>query len=212
MRIDPLVILALCLPQWVCAAGLAVTATDTAGQALGDAVVILHGAGPVPAGTTQIADMRQRNKSFDPVVLAVRLGTSVRFPNDDPFLHHVYSFSEANSFELDLYSRDQEPQIDFDALGVVTIGCNIHDEMRGYIYVTDAAYFGVSGSDGVVNFVDLPPGSYVLEVWHPRADRDGDALVKILLKKDDNKNVSASLDLSRDRLGKLDLYERGDYE
>ena len=212
MRIGALLILALWVAQWACAAGLAVTATDSAGQAIGNAVVTLQGVEPVPTDAAQVADMRQHNKSFDPPVLAVRLGTSVRFPNDDPFLHHVYSFSEAKSFELDLYSHDTEPQIDFDAPGVVAIGCNIHDEMRGYIYVTDAGYFGVSGSDGVVNFAELPPGTYQLEAWHPRTAANAGASVKVLLKNDDIKSVSVPLALRQDRLGKLDRYERGDYE
>lgn len=211
MRLNALLMLGLCVPQWASAAALAVTATDDAGQAIGDAVVMLHSAGLAPENAPHVVNMRQRNKSFYPAVLAVRPGTSVRFPNDDPFLHHVYSFSEAKSFELDLYSRDHEPEIDFDALGVVAIGCNIHDEMRGYIYVTNAGYFGVSGDDGLVNFTDLPPGSYELGTWHPRARVNG-ATVKVLLKNDDNKNVSVPLDLKQDRLGGLDPFERGDYE
>lgn len=159
MRIGVLLIFGLWAAQWACAAGLAVTATDSDGLAIPNAVVTLHGAQPTHTRTAPVADMRQRNKAFEPLVLAVRLGTSVRFPNDDPFLHHVYSFSEAKSFELDLYSGDASPQINFDEPGVIAIGCNIHDEMRGYIYVTDASYFGVSDADGVANFTGLPHGN-----------------------------------------------------
>jgi plastocyanin len=212
MRIGAFLIMALCVPPWVRAAGLTVNATDKAGRALRDVVVTLDEPGSAPAQAAPTADMRQRNKAFDPHVLIVALGTSVRFPNDDPFLHHVYSFSEAKRFELDLYSREKEPVIVFDTPGVVALGCNIHDEMRGYIFVTPAAHFGVSGPDGAVNFAGLAPGSYTLEVWHPRTRSNGAVPVKVLLKNDDINHVSVPLDLKQDRLGGLDEYERGDYE
>ena len=80
----------------------------------------------------------------------MRSGTSVAFPNSDNIRHHVYSFSLAKRFELRLYQGTQSAPVVFDSPGVVVLGCNIHDWMVGYIYVTDDSRFAVSDEHGRV--------------------------------------------------------------
>lgn len=147
---------------------LTVEVTDERGHPVVDAVVTVRGAGPLaePAAAGQSAVMRQFGKAFDPYVLAVSTGTVVTFPNDDPFLHHVYSFASAKSFDLKLYDRDKTPDVLFDKPGMIAIGCNIHDTMRGYIVVTDDPWFAVTGADGRAHFDDLAEGAGPVEVWH----------------------------------------------
>jgi len=55
----------------------------------------------------------------------------------------------------------------FDQPGIVTLGCNIHDNMLAYIVVTAAPYFGRTGDNGEWLVPNLPPGKYSLRVWHP---------------------------------------------
>lgn len=160
------VLLAYCTAGVAVATPISVTVVDANGM-LVDAVVSLEPARPAAAGTAKTVEMDQVNSQFVPAVLAVRTGTLVRFPNNDQIRHQVYSFSPAKRFELPLFQGTKATPIRFDQPGLVTIGCNIHDWMLGYIVVLETPYFGKTGSDGRVQ-LDAPAGSYTLRVWHPR--------------------------------------------
>jgi plastocyanin len=140
--------------------------TGTDGAAVADAVVFVLAPPPAPDGprTTQVVD--QVNKTFVPGLLPVVVGTSVRFPNHDQIHHHVYSFSPTKTFELPLYKGEDAPPVHFDKVGVVKIGCNIHDWMSGIILVLPSAHFAVTGADGRFVLEDLPTGAYTLVAWH----------------------------------------------
>lgn len=139
---------------------------DAAGEPLGDAVITLRGLADSPRAPLPV-QMDQRNQQFQPHVLAVRTGTSVSFPNSDDIRHQVYSFSPAKRFELRLYQGTPSEPVLFDKPGLVVLGCNIHDWMLGYIYVTDDPWFAVSDDDGRAVIADLPAGRYVVTLWHP---------------------------------------------
>lgn len=117
--------------------------------------------------SNKIKIMDQVNTQFLPHILAIQKDTQVRFPNSDSIKHHVYSFSQAKTFELQLYKELQADPLLFSNLGVVELGCNIHDWMLGYIFVVDTPYFGKTDIQGKV-VLDLPDGEYQLDVWHPR--------------------------------------------
>ncbi|MDZ7787250.1 MAG: methylamine utilization protein [Halofilum sp. (in: g-proteobacteria)] len=121
---------------------------------------------PRPAQPEAVMD--QVGREFAPHVLPVLAGTSVRFPNSDDTRHHVYSFSDAKTFELQLYHGETARPVTFGEPGVVTLGCNIHDWMLGYILVLDTPAFARTGDNGTGRIADLPPGEYRVEVWHPR--------------------------------------------
>ncbi|WP_372183466.1 methylamine utilization protein [Xanthomonas axonopodis] len=162
-------LLAFCVataPAPAAAASVAVSVSDANGVLI-DAVVSLEPARPAAASAGRTVQMDQVNSQFVPAVLAVRTGTSVRFPNNDQIRHQVYSFSPAKRFELPLFQGSTAAPVRFDQAGLVTVGCNIHDWMLGYIVVLDTPYFGKTGSDGRVQ-IDAPAGSYTLRVWHPR--------------------------------------------
>jgi len=127
---------------------------------------------PAAAGTAtpaapKRAIMDQRNLAFTPRVLVVAEGTSVEFPNSDSVSHQVYSFSPAKRFQLPLYKGETHPPVIFDRAGLVVLGCNIHDAMVGYIYVTDAPYFGTTDAAGGLQFKGLPAGDYQITIWSP---------------------------------------------
>jgi plastocyanin len=123
----------------------------------------------LPAPT---AVMNQANREFVPHILVVRTGTEIQFPNNDTVSHHVYSFSPAKSFELALYRQGTvHPPLVFDAPGEVTLGCNIHDDMVGYILVVDTPYFAITDGSGEAALAGLAPGRYRLHVWTPRLKR-----------------------------------------
>lgn len=141
----------------VSAATLEVLVQQADGSPVSDAVVTLQGPAAVAAVAPK-AEMDQRGQRFAPHVLAVHTGTQVRFPNSDNIRHQVYSFSAAKRFELRLYEGTPTAPLLFDKPGVVVLGCNIHDWMLGYIYVTDDPHFGVSDAQGRVRLEPLAPG------------------------------------------------------
>jgi plastocyanin len=152
------------------AAPVTLTLHDASGAVVPSAVVYLDGAarGPVKVPTKVTVD--QRNKVFVPEVTVVQTGTDISFPNSDSVSHHVYSFAQPNSFELPLYKGGTRPLVRFDHPGVVTLGCNIHDSMIGYIVVVETPHFGTTDAQGTVTLPDVPAGSYQVQVWSPRLD------------------------------------------
>lgn len=120
-----------------------------------------------PAIATATAVMDQRNLAFTPRVLAIAVGTRVDFPNNDGVSHQVYSFSPAKKFQLPLYKGEAHPPVLFDREGLVVLGCNIHDQMVGYIYVTAAPWFGTTGADGALALANVPAGDYRIALWSP---------------------------------------------
>ncbi len=133
------------------------------------AVVDLQPQTPQPATRAAArAIMDQRDLMFVPDTLVIRSGTTVEFPNSDNVRHQVYSFSAPKNFQLSLYDSKQHASVVFDKPGLVTVGCNIHDAMIGYIYVTDSPWFGQTAADGRLQLHNLPAGQYTVKVWHAR--------------------------------------------
>jgi plastocyanin len=146
-------------------AGTLTVRVTAQGIPLENAVVSLHQAKAPPATHPAPHEMDQRGLNFQPHVLAVQVGSEVRFPNSDNTRHQVYSFSPAKTFILPLYSGTKAKPILLDKPGVVELGCNIHDWMLGYIVVLDTPYFGITDADGQVT-LQAPAGNYRLDIWH----------------------------------------------
>jgi plastocyanin len=152
---------------------LSVVVTDDNGSPVADVVVIAVPSATIATDTPDtIAVMEQIDKAFVPHVLVVQTGTYVSFPNNDTVSHHVYSFSETKPFQLDLYRGNSHAPQRFDVPGLVVLGCNIHDSMLGYIYVTESPYFATTDATGTARMSGLPEGDYSVEVWTPRAQAD----------------------------------------
>lgn len=152
------------------AATLEVAVRDEQGMPIADVAVYATATDaatspPVAAGE---AVMDQHDQRFNPHMLVVQAGTSVKFPNNDTVSHHVYSFSQAKPFELGLYKGNVYPPVVFDQAGLVVVGCNIHDGMLGYILVVDTPHFALTDERGVAR-IEVPTGDYSLAAWTPRA-------------------------------------------
>jgi len=136
---------------------------------LDDAVLYLEG--PVAAATAAqpvTVEIAITDKTYAPHVVVVPVGSSVRFPNHDPFNHNVFSASEPNSFDLGLYGRGAARSQTFAHPGLVRVFCNIHPRMVAYVQVMANRYFTQPGTDGSFRFANVPPGTYRLHVWHGR--------------------------------------------
>jgi plastocyanin len=169
-------------------AEIAATVTDQQGRPVVDAVLVA-----VPVDGNMRSRERPRaglidqvEKEFLPRVTVVPVGASVRFPNHDDVRHQVYSFSPAKRFELPLYAGVPAQPIVFDKPGVVVLGCNIHDWMVGYVYVSESPFFAKTGKDGKAILTELPVRAYVVRVWHPQLETSEEETQK-------------TIDVSRDR-------------
>ncbi|MFT4763347.1 MAG: plastocyanin [Oleispira sp.] len=120
-----------------------------------------------PSTVEPIYIMDQVDKQFSPSVLIIPENGLVSFPNSDDIRHHVYSFSEAKTFELKLYAGKPKSPLHFNKRGLVVMGCNIHDSMVGYIYVTDSKNTVMSDDKGQVLLAPDLPLNTELQVWHP---------------------------------------------
>lgn len=149
---------------------LRVQVTDENGVPVRDAVVEMH----VPSRKSDTIRfpwrmaMAQKNEQFTPGTLIVAKGSTVAFPNLDRVRHSIYSFSKTARFEIDLYGRDQSRSQQFPIVGSVKLGCNIHDDMRGYIRVTDTPFAAKTDHNGYVDLAGMPTGGGQLTIWHPR--------------------------------------------
>jgi plastocyanin len=181
------------------AADLSLSVVDRRGQGLGEVVVIASPeSGTVrPAGGAGHAVMDQMHRAFVPGVLAVAVGTSVDFPNNDSVSHQVYSFSPAKRFQLPLYKGKSHEPVLFDKPGLVVLGCNIHDQMVGYIYVTDAPFFGTTKDDGTLKLKGLAPGKYKVTFWSPLI-ADAPERLTLSVQVQDGNAASTKLELTRD--------------
>ncbi len=114
----------------------------------------------------------QRNKTFEPHILMVPVGTMVEFPNKDPFFHNIFSLYDGRRFDLGLYESGTKRSVRFDRPGVSFLFCNIHAEMSAVVVSVDTPYFGLSDRDGNVVIGNVPSGRYRLNVWYERGSSE----------------------------------------
>jgi plastocyanin len=122
----------------------------------------------VPARATRTFKMDQQNKQFRPHLLVVPVGSTVEFPNLDPFFHNVFSLFNGRRFDLGLYETGQSQAVKLPREGISYIFCNIHPEMGGVILSLATPYYASSSSRDIV-IRGIPPGSYRLSVWNEHA-------------------------------------------
>jgi len=143
------------------------------GRPTSDVVVSVEGL-PDERVTTQLSKLKakkvvmdQRDVKFFPRVLAVPVGSTVDFLNNDKTFHNVFSLSEAKKFDFGLYSPGRSRSVTFEKPGVVKILCHVHPHMEAFIVVKEHPFLGVTDNRGNYQLDNVPLGKYRLEIWHP---------------------------------------------
>ena len=134
------------------------------GKGAKNAVIWLSGAEKSRPIKNAMVD--QRDMMFIPHISVVTVGTTVKFPNNDTVYHNVFAEFDAKRFDLGMYARGSTKTIKFDKPGMVALMCSVHSEMGAYIMVVDTPYYTISDGSGRFRINGVPPGSYVLHVWH----------------------------------------------
>ena len=145
---------------------------------------------------TTKTEMRQRNETFAPRVLAVTRGSTVDFPNADPFFHNVFSLSGAANFDLGRFPQGTSRSRLFNKPGLVRVYCHIHSHMSATILVLDHPYFVVPNLDGSYALSGVPAGRYTLVGWHERV---GERRVRVRVERGKAATVSLSLPVGEPR-------------
>jgi plastocyanin len=131
-------------------------------------VVIFFADLPATKGATTPASIAQRDEQFVPHLVAVTAGSSVAFPNEDPFFHNVFSLSRGASFNLGRYPSGASRSKVFTRPGVIKVFCEIHSHMSAVIRVFDHPWFTVPSDEGTFTIDNVPPGDHTLAAWHER--------------------------------------------
>jgi plastocyanin len=113
-------------------------------------------------------DIRQEHEAFVPRVVAVTRGSTIDFPNGDPFFHNVFSLSSASTFDLGRYPMGREKSATLANAGLVKVYCHIHSQMSASILVLDHPYFTMPDLDGSFTIPNVPAGAYTIVGWHER--------------------------------------------
>lgn len=165
-RIVKLVVFLIAV-QVTSANGKSLRIEDQNGTLLSNVIATWQGKVKTKASTNEVAIVDQVDRQFVPHVKVIEQDQHVSFPNSDNIRHHVYSFSAPKTFEIKLYSGEPSEPVRFPNPGIVVLGCNIHDQMVGYIYVNDGSEYSQSGKDGMLY---VPDDVSEVTLWHPNLD------------------------------------------
>jgi plastocyanin len=181
----------LCAAAQTVASALVVTVQQRDGKPLVGAVLTADAeAQRLPPAAPVHAIVDQVDLAFVPDVVVIPVGSSISFPNSDAVSHQVYSFSSAHRFQLPLYRGKPYPPVMFDQPGLVTLGCNIHDNMLAYVIVTSAPFFGRSDAKGEWTATNLPNGTYRLRLWHPLLNEPANAVERVVQVGGSDRNAT----------------------
>ena len=171
---------------------------DQNGDPVANAVISYADATP-PAQALPNAIMDQVDKQFLPNVLIIQRDQSVTFPNSDNIRHHIYSFSKPKPFEIRMFKGGEFKSVTFNEPGIVVLGCNIHDQMIGYIYVADHKQTALSDSDGIAV---IDSSAQELTIWHSQLSANNITRVTIPLSDVVKNNNSVNLKLLPKKVAK----------
>jgi plastocyanin len=159
---------------------------------LGNAVVYLDPSGGAQPATRETSmEIAMHGKEYIPHVRVITAGSTVKFLNQDPFRHNVFSNASAGPFDLGLAERGVDMQQTFKRAGAYPVFCNIHARMAAFVIAVGTPYFVQAGADGRFSIAGVPAGKYTLHVWH---ERGGEQTRELDVPRDGVSDISVQLD------------------
>jgi plastocyanin len=141
--------------------------------------IVVYLTGYTEAPPEREVNMAQRDKTFQPSVLAVVAGQKVRFSNNDVVVHNVFSRSRARKFDAGKSRPGEDYTETFKKTGIVDVYCDIHEQMVATVVVVPNRAFAVTGPDGRFVLKGVPPGTYPLFAVHRRDERSDVARAEV---------------------------------
>jgi plastocyanin len=161
-----------------------------AGPETRNVVVYLTGLQPLRRLSPIRATIAQHEERFVPAVTAIPAGSTVNFPNDDPFYHNVFSLSRAAAFDLGRYPPGDSRTFPFPKPGIVKVFCHLHSQMTALIMVFDHPWFTMPAESGAFTIGSIPPGDHTIVAWH---DRIGERRERVRVRAGSSTHVSFTL-------------------
>jgi plastocyanin len=165
-------------------------ALATSGPDMQNVVVFIKDAPTRDVMPVTKATIAQKNEAFVPGVVAITNGSTVVFPNFDPYFHNVFSLSRAASFDLGRFARGDSRTRRFTTSGLVKVYCHIHSHMSASILVFDHNFFQIPDASGWFSLDGIPPGTYQLSAWH---ERIGESVRQVRVEAGERTRVEFSL-------------------
>jgi plastocyanin len=173
----------------------AVTRPSAVGGSVNDVVVFLRGLPPEANLPLTREKMVQQDEAFEPRVIAITRGSTVDFPNADPFFHNVFSLSSGAAFDLGRYRRGDSRSRVFTHAGLVKVYCHVHSDMSASILVLDTSHFTRPDAGGAFSLADIPAGTYRLSAWQERL---GETVQSVKIQPGQTTHVEFNLPLDMD--------------
>jgi plastocyanin len=146
----------------------AVNRTSTQSGSVSDVVIFMRDAPASGALPVMHERMVQEDEAFEPRVIAITRGSTVDFPNADPYFHNVFSLSSGASFDLGRYKKGESRSRVFTKPGLVKVYCHVHSQMSASILVLGNEHFTRPDKDGAFVLADIPGGTWRLSAWQER--------------------------------------------
>jgi plastocyanin len=113
----------------------------------------------------------QKSMEFEPKIIAVPVGGTVTFRNDDSPAHNIYWPSVGGDkklwHNLGTFNSGQQRTFKFEHPGIVPLLCNVHPEMEGYVIVSATPYYATTDPTlGMYQIPNIPNGQYKVTAWH----------------------------------------------
>jgi plastocyanin len=156
-----------------------VTVTETDGTPVTTADVIVYIVGFTEPGTGQVKKIVQKGRKFTPDLVAITVNDRVSFPNQDPFLHNVFSSSADRKFDLGSFKAGENKERQFPKAGAIDVYCNIHPEMAATILVLPNRRHTQSAAGGRYTLDGVPPGNWTVFAYTRRAIKPTSARVSV---------------------------------
>jgi hypothetical protein len=152
--------------------------------------------------------MAQRNKAFQPSVVAVVAGQKVRFSNNDVVVHNVFSRSRAQKFDAGKNRPGEDYTETFKKTGIIDVYCDIHERMVATLVVVPNRAVAVTGPDGRFVLTGVPPGTYPLFAVHRRDERSDVSRAELTVKPGQETVVTLELSETRAEDSHVDKHGR----
>lgn len=118
-------------------------------------------------GTGGIENVVISGAVLKPSVILVKPKTTVKFKNEDPFLHSIFSPDLGQTFAPEILPSRQTRQVQFLNPGIYRIQCKMTPHLQGYVIVDPEVLKTTSpGGDATFIFENIAPGKYKIKIFY----------------------------------------------
>ncbi len=118
-----------------------------------------------------IVEFENKKCMFNKHVSVGVSGQKLGIVSRDPLLHNTHLYhgpKEKTMYNIAIPLQDRVIKKPLRKPGKITVKCDAHEWMLGYVYVAKHPYITVTAADGSYSLADVPPGTYKVKIWHEK--------------------------------------------